>query len=66
MNRRPLHNEGGEENILLEAEDVGGCTIAYRHLVWNSPLVPVYRIALFTEFYTGIMIVLGQGLDMIY
>lgn len=24
MNRRPLHNEGGEENILLKAEDVVG------------------------------------------
>lgn len=23
MNRRPLHNEGGEENILWKAEDVG-------------------------------------------
>lgn len=46
MNRRPLHNEGGEEKFLLKAEDVGGCAIAYRHLVWNSPVVPVYRIAL--------------------
>lgn len=24
MNRRPLHNEGGEEDVLLKAEDVGG------------------------------------------
>lgn len=60
MNRRPLHNEGGEENILLEAEDVGGCAIAYRHLVWNSPVVPDYRRALSTEFDAGIIIILSS------
>lgn len=58
MNRRPLHNEGGDENILLKAEDVGGCAIAYRHLVWNSPVVPLYRIALSTQFDTRIIIIL--------
>lgn len=59
MNRRPLHNEGGEEKILLKAEDVGGCAIAWRHLVWNSPVVPVYRRALSTQSDIGIMIILG-------
>lgn len=60
MNRRPLHNEGGEDNILLKAEDVGGCAIAYRHLVWNSAVIPVYRIALSTEFDIKIIIILGS------
>lgn len=31
MNRRPLHNEGGEENILLKAEDVVGWGGGMRH-----------------------------------
>lgn len=60
MNRRPLHNEGGKENILLKAEDVGGCAIAYRHLVWSIPVVLVYRIALTTRFDRRINIIIDS------
>ena len=37
----------------------GWCAIAYRHLVWNSPVGPAYKTTLSTGLGARVIIILG-------